>query len=188
MAATITLAEIGVYAQIAPNVEGRIITPHIKAARDLNLEPSLGADLMTAIDLSIDDQAGFPETYSFFETYVKPYWCLTAYVRFLGVHGTNITQFGVTTPVDPRGTFNQATDQQRANMLRQAEDDRKVYKQRMVDYLERNDFTLDNVSYDEEDSLERNNTYVNPIRKKQRRPFGGRFNRTGNINDILNKL
>lgn len=188
MAATITLAEIGVYAQIAPNVEGRLITPHITAARNLNLEPSLGADLMTAIDLSVDDQAGFPETYAFFENYVKAYWCLTSYVRFLGVHGTNITQFGVTTTNDPRGTFEQASEQQRANMLRQAEDDRKVYKQRMVDYLERNDFTLDNVNYDEEDSLERTNTYVNPIRKKQRRPFGGRFNRVGNLSDIINKL
>lgn len=184
MAATITLAEIGVYAQIAPNVEGRIITPHITAARNLNLEPSLGNDLMTAIDLSVDDQAGFPETYAFFEMYVKPYWCLTSYVRFLGVAGTNITQFGVTTAADPRNTFQQASDQQRANMLRQAEDDRKVYKQRMVDYLERNDFTLDNVSYVEEDSLERTNTYVNPIRRKQRRPFGSRFNRTGYNNGL----
>lgn len=188
MAATITLADIQVYAQITTNVEGRLINPHIKAARDLNLEPSLGADLMTAIDLSVDDQAGFPETYNFFLTYVKPYWALSTYVRFLGVHGTNITQFGVTTTNDPRGTFTQASEQQRANMLRQAEDDRKVYKQRMVDYLERNDFTLDSVSYDEEDSLERTNTYVNPIRRKQRRPFGGRFSRMGNINDIINKL
>ena len=183
MAATITLSDIQAFAQITINIDSRLIDYQITAARSLNIDALLGDTLMDAIDDAFSDSATYPETFAFFNDYVKPYWCLTAYSRFLGVHGTNITQFGVTNTNDPRGTFNQASDQQRANMLRQAEGDRKIYKQKLVDRLEAVSFTFDGVVYSEQDSLERSNDYVRAIRKKEKRSFEGR--RLNRFNEFL---
>lgn len=176
MAATITLSNIQSYAQITTNVESRMIDFHIEAVRKLELDEKLGTALMAVIDNAFDNSGTLPETEAFFNNYVVPYWSLSTYLRFLATHGVNVTQFGVTIPNDPRGTFNQASEDQRANMLRQAESDKRIYDRKMTDYLESVGFVLDGVTFTEEDSLERSNKYVNPIRKKQRRPFGNRYN------------
>lgn len=183
MAATITLSDIQSVAQITLNIEDRLIDFHIDAVRKLNLDAILGDALLDAIDDAFGDSVTYPETFAFFTDYVKPYWSLSAYVRFLGVHGANVTQFGITNANDPRGTFTQASDQQRANMLRQAENDRKVYKQKIVDRLEAVDYTFDGVQYQEQDSLDRVNRYVNPIKKKQKRAFEGL--RRNRFNELL---
>ena len=96
MAATITLSNIQSYAQITTNIEGRLIDFHIDAVRTLELDEKLGTALMAAIDNAVDNTGTLPETEAFFNTYVMPYWCLSSYLRFLGTHGINITQFGVT--------------------------------------------------------------------------------------------
>jgi hypothetical protein len=181
--ATITLTDIQSYAQITGNIETRLIDFQVGAVRELLIEPTLGSALLTAIDNAVANTGTLPETEAFFNTQVKPYWCLATYVRFMGIHGVTVTQFGVQVASDPRGTFNQASDQQRANILRQAEADARVYKQKMLDYLESVSYTLDGVTFQEQDSAERRNNYINPIRKKQLRAFGGRYG-----NDIFKEI
>lgn len=174
MAATITLNDIQEVAQITLNVESRLISFQINAVRSLDLDPTIGTALMAAIDTAFSDSETYPETYAFFIDFVKPYWSLSAYVRFMAAHGVNVTQFGVTTSSDPRGTFSQASDQQRANILRQADSDKKVYKTKLVEEIKDRKFTFDGVTYAKKDELRRSNKLINPIKRRNQRVFDNR--------------
>lgn len=168
--ATITLSDIQNYAQIPTNIEGRMIDFQISLSRTMDLEPIVTKALMTAVDNGTEGTT--PELIDFYNSFIVPYWCLSAYYRFLSTHGTNITQFGVTVTNDPRNTFNQASEDRRAMILRQCQDDRKVFKQYMTDRLKEVNFTFDGVSFTESNTINRQENYINPIRKKEVRPFG----------------
>lgn len=168
--ATITLSDIQSYAQIPTNIDGRMIDFHISLSRNLDLEPTVTKALMLAVDAGTVETT--PELIEFYNSFIVPYWSLSAYYRFLSTHGTNITQFGVTVTNDPRNTFNQANEDRRAMILRQCQDDRKVFKQYMTDRLKEVNFTFDGVTFGESNTINRRENYINPIRKKEVRPFG----------------
>jgi len=169
--ATITLSDIQNYAQIPTNIEGRLIDFQISLSRTLDIEPIVTKGLMTAVDAG--SVGTTPELIDFYNSFIVPYWCLSAYYRFLSSHGTNITQFGVTVTNDPRNTFNQASEDRRSVILKQVTDDKKVFKQYMTDRLKEVNFTFDSVVFTESNTIDRQSNYMNPIKKKERRPFGG---------------
>ena len=173
--ATITLNDIQSYAQITLNVEARLIDHHISLSRTIDLEPIVTKALMVAVDVAVAEETiTKPELVDFYNNYIVPYWCLSAYNRFLASHGTNVTQFGLTVTQDNRGTFVQADEERRAVIMRQSNDDRKVFKTYMTDYLKSVEFTFDDVVFDESDTIDNRTNYINPIRKNERR----RFNRS----------
>lgn len=175
--ATITLANIQQYAQIPTNIEGRLIDFQISKSRTLDVEPTVTKALMTAVDAAVASTGTKPELEAFYNNFIVPYWCHSAYHRFMSSHGTNVTQFGVTVTNDPRGTFNQASTEQRAIILREIYDDKKVYRQFMIDRLKEVNFTFDGVSFSESKTIDARVSYINPIRKKEVRPFGNSINR-----------
>jgi hypothetical protein len=174
--ATITLTNIQAYAQITTNIEGRLIDPSISLSRTFELDSILTKALMTAVDVAVATPNSAPQLEAFYNEFIIPYWCLCAYHRFLATHGTNVTQFGVTVTRDPRGTFDQASEEQRANILRQVHSDRKVFKQYMTDRLKEMNFTFDGVSFAESKTIDRQSSYISAIRKRETRPFGGNYN------------
>jgi hypothetical protein len=174
--ATITLTNIQAYAQITTNIEDRLIDPSISLSRTFELDSILTKALMTAVDVAVATPNSAPQLEAFYNEFIIPYWCLCAYHRFLATHGTNVTQFGVTVTRDPRGTFDQASEEQRANILRQVHSDRKVFKQYMTDRLKEMNFTFDGVSFIESKTIDRQSSYISAIRKRETRPFGGNYN------------
>jgi hypothetical protein len=134
---------------------------HIDNSRKLEVEPIVTVALMEAVDNAVDK----PELIAFYDIFIKPYWCLSAYYRFIATHGTNVTQFGVSVARDPKGTFNEATGDQRALILRQVHSDRTVYKNYMVEKLKQVNFTFDGVSFAESEVIDRSQTYVTTVKK-----------------------
>lgn len=171
--ATITLSNIQTYAQITVNIEGRMIDPHILLSRKFDVEPITTKALMIAVDVAIETPASAPQLEAFYNNYIIPYWCLCAYRRFLTEHGTNITQFGVSVTRDPRGTFDQADEARRAQMLRQKAHDSDILKQYMTDYLKSVNFTFDGVTFLESTTINKKEQYINSIRKKAKNPYTG---------------
>ena len=171
--ATITLSDIQNYAQIPTNIDGRLIDFQISLSKTLDVEPVVTKELMTAVDSGSEGTT--PELIAFYNSFIVPYWCLSAYYRFVSTHGTNITQFGVTQTRDPRGTFDQSTGDARANILRQCEDDRKVFRQFMVDRLKEVDYAFDSVTFGTSKTINNVPMPINAIKKKERRPFGGSY-------------
>ena len=178
--ATITLANIQSYAQIPDNIEGRLIDFQINLASTFDVEPIVTKALMSAVDVAVASPGTKPEIEAFYNNFIVPYWCLSSYYRFIATHGTNVTQFGLVQTRDPRGTFEQSSDQSRANVLTQTEADRKVFKQYLVDRLKELNFTFDGVTYGESTTINRKTNYINSIRKKEVRPFGNSYNRNLN--------
>lgn len=173
--ATITLNDIQSYSQITLNVESRLIDHHISLSRTIDLEPIVTKALMDAVDTAVvEEPITKPELVAFYNDYIVPYWCLSAYNRFLASHGTNVTQFGLTVTQDNRGTFVQADEERRAVIMRQTNYDKKVFKTYMIDYLKSVDFTFDNAVFHKSDTIDNRTNYVNPIRKIEKR----RFNRS----------
>jgi hypothetical protein len=173
--ATITLTNIQAYAQITTNIEDRLINPSISLSRTFDLDSVLTKALMTAVDTAIATPNSAPQLEAFYNEFIIPYWSLSAYHRFLATHGTNVTQFGVSVTRDPRGTFDQASEEQRAAILRQVHSDRKVFKQYMTDRLKEVNFTFDGVSFIESKTIDRQSGYITAIRKRPSRPNGGNY-------------
>lgn len=166
----ISKSDLSVYSQFTTNVEDRMINFHILNARKYDVQPYLTSGLMDAIIALADDSDN--ELSAFYNDYVKEVWSLAAYIRFLTEHGVNVTQFGLTKPNDPRGTFTQASEQERANILRQNKSDMDVAVNQMTDRLKAVNFTFDSVVYSESDSINHRNRMISAVRKKQTRPFG----------------
>lgn len=173
--ATITLSDIQTYAQITLNIEGRMIDPHILLSRRFDVEPVVTKALMTAVDAAIATPESAPQLEAFYTDYVIPYWCLEAYRRFLTEHGTNVTQFGVTVARDPRGTFDQADDKRRAEILRQKAHDSDILKAYMTDRLNEVNYTFDGVVFLKSETIDKREGYINSVRKRPRNPYTNDF-------------
>ncbi len=169
--AKITLSDIQGYAQIPTNIDGRLIDFQIDLARKLDLEPSLTKPLMEAVDYAVSNPSEKPQTVAFYEGFIIPYWSFSAYYRFISVHGTNVTQFGVTQANDPRGTFNQIDGDARATLLRQVKSDKDVFRQYMIDRLKEISYTLDGTNYTKSKTIENNQSMISSIKRKETRPF-----------------
>jgi len=171
----LTKTELATYSQFTTNITDRLIDPHILNARKYDVQPYLTADMMTAILALADDATN--ELATFYTDYVKEVWALSTYIRFMTEHGINITQFGVTKQSDPRGTFNQVGENERATILRMKRSDQCVAIALMTDRLKAVKFTFDSVVYIESKSIDSRVQMISPIKKKRTRPFGFRPNK-----------
>ena len=88
-----------------------------------------------------------PELRQFYNEFVKPYFSLLAYHRTLAKHGVNMTQFGLTEPEDPAGTFKQTSDSRRSVLMKSTLSDSNVALTKLNKELGRINYTLDGVVY-----------------------------------------
>jgi len=178
----LTKANLAVYSQFTTNITDRMIDPHILNARKYDVQPYLTADMVTAILALADDADN--ELATFYNDYVKEVWALATYIRFMVEHGINVTQFGVTKPTDPRATYTQVGEVERANILRMKRADMAVAVSEMTDRLKKVLFTFDSVIYVESKTINSRVNIISPIKRKNKRPFGFRNGRYDY--DVLN--
>lgn len=67
--------------------------------------------------------------------YVKPYWLQAAYCRFLPTHGFNIEKAGLTTPIDPQGTYQPISAAHRAALQAAADNTAAALLNRLLRHL-----------------------------------------------------
>lgn len=105
------------------NIDDKYIKIHIEDAYKYDVKPKLET---LATDIYNYNGTDKPELQEFYEDYVLQWWILIAYRRFLQIHGSNVTQFGVTKTADPQGTFTQLSGEERAILLKQLTHDAAV--------------------------------------------------------------
>lgn len=126
----------------SPAIPEDQINLHISNAEKRDLRPLFGKPFLDALN----GERG-PELDSFFEEFVKPFLVLAAFVRFLPVHGRNITQFGVTKLAD--NTFEQVSNEERGEILKQSRTDLSQAEQQLRNAFNEVDGTFDGVNYAE---------------------------------------
>lgn len=140
------------FVQFSQNIDARLLDFQIKQAYTKDLKPKFG-DVLIAIYENADvDLATFitnePELGTFYRDFVLEYWILVSYKRFIAAHGLNVTQFGLTKTADPEGTFEQATGDERAVMLRQIAHDISVCETEIFKKLKEVEWTFDGEVYE----------------------------------------
>lgn len=106
------------FVQFSEHIPDKLINPHIEDAYKFDIKGKLE---QLAIDIYAFDGSltTKPQLKTFYEDYILQWWVLLAYKRFIAVHGTNVTPFGVTLTKDPQGTFEQVDVSVRAVYLKQ---------------------------------------------------------------------
>lgn len=128
------------YVQLPQNIDDKYINPHIEDAYKYEVRPRLET---LATDIYAHTVGSKPELEAFYNNYVKQWWILVAYRRFLQVHGRNVTQFGYTKTRDPQGTFDQLDRDDRAVILKQLASDAAV----CFNYIMQQTWTFDGSTY-----------------------------------------
>lgn len=157
--ALIAKSDFTTYVQFTSNIQDRLIDYHINRAEQMDFKPVVPDAFWTKIN------EGSPgpgtELTSFINTYIKPILVLSAYVRFLVEHGSNITQFGITHESHPDIT--QVTDKRRAEIRTQYQHDLNVYWTKFYNELEDNSYTFDSVVYDFDCVRKRKNPKITAV-------------------------
>ena len=118
------------------------INLHISNAERRDLRPLFGKEFLEALSGTRG-----AELEEFFEGFVKPFLVLAAFVRFLPVHGRNVTQFGITKMKD--NTFSQVDNEERGEMLKQARTDLSQAEQELTNAFHDAGGAFDGVSFAE---------------------------------------
>jgi hypothetical protein len=144
--ATITKADIiEIVEDFSQNIPDRLITPHINKAKDIDFETVLPKDLLTALfalDLTGEGQT---ELKVFYNNYFRICWVYRFYERFLSVHGTNVTTFGVTGVTN--GDAIQVSPAERAQLVANINRDASVYFIKMSNRFKEVGYKFDNTTY-----------------------------------------
>jgi hypothetical protein len=147
-------SEFKLYVDFSDNISDSKINPHIEAGYKYHVRPfflnreDTSTDLGKAIyDMPDSDPSLTPELYDFYQNYVKEWWVLVAYKRFIVNHGLNVTQFGYTKLTDPERTFEPVTDQDRSKILKQLQSDINIVESNMTAFLSSVSWTLDGTVY-----------------------------------------
>lgn len=147
-------SEFKTYVDFTDNISDVKINPHIEAAFKYSIRPVFlnredpETDLGKAIyDLPSTFPSLTPQLYDFYQNYVKEWWILLAFKRFIVNHGLNVTQFGYTKLTDPERTFEPATDLDRSKVLKQLQDDINVISGNVTAYLTEVNWTLDGTEF-----------------------------------------
>ena len=123
------------------NITDNLVAPHVEDAFKFDIRPKLET---LAIDLyALPNDGSKPELYTFYNDYVCQWWTLLAFRRFIQVHGRNLTQFGYTKTRDPEGTFEQLTQEERAVIMKQLQNDANM----LYTYMLQQTWKFDNVTY-----------------------------------------
>ena len=123
------------------------------------------------------------ELMNFYYEYLLPLMAFGAYYRFIAYHGTNITQFGLTTPIDPQGTFQPTSSQDRAAMLGDINNKKNVWTLKISKKLNAVNYTFDAVKYPGDD-CESSAIKIKP----QIFQLGGRGNTKRTWSDSINRF
>lgn len=159
------------YVQFTDNIEDRILDFQITQSYTKHLLPRFGDLIETIYDLTSEELAAKPELETFYNDYMLEYWILCAYRRFFSQHGINVTQFGLTRTADPEGTFQAASGDDRAIILRQVSSDINVCETNIYRRLKDVNWTFDGVVYEDPDTENRKST---PKKSFGIRPIGGK--------------
>lgn len=175
------------YVQFTANIEDRIIDFHIDDAFYYSIKPKLGnrtessKDLSEAISiLSSADSLTKPQLTAFFNNYLKRYWILLAFKRFLQNHGRNVTQFGYTKLRDPEGTFEQVDSEERAVYLKQLQHDINIAETNLFVELNAKRWTFDTFTYSSTNSTPPKKSFgINAVGGNDKRrgcdPYAGMY-------------
>lgn len=144
--ALITKSDFSEFVQFTTNVQDRMIDYHRDKAETLDFKPLVPSAFWTIINTGSPGMG--PELEEFFNDYCKPVLVHFFMCRYLIEAGVNVTQFGLTNPLDPNGTFQSASDAQRANMRNQYKKDLDSYLSRFNARLAEVNYTFDGVTYD----------------------------------------
>lgn len=71
--------------------------------------------------------------------YLKDFLCWASYRRLLLEHGRNITEAGLTNPIDPQATFQPVTDKSRSEMVNSATSKADFHRARTERFLKENE-------------------------------------------------
>jgi hypothetical protein len=104
------------FVNFSTSIPDALINIHINDAFKFDIKPRLST---LATDIRNYVASDKPQLKGFFDEYVLQWWVLLAYKRFVQVHGLNFTQYGVTKTRDPQNTFDQASAQEKAVVLKQ---------------------------------------------------------------------
>jgi hypothetical protein len=108
------------FVNLSPSVPDKLVNIQINDAYKFDIKPRLGS---LAIDIYNYEANDKPELREFYDDYILHWWVLLAYKRLVQVHGLNFTQFGITKTRDPQNTFDQASAQEKAVLLKQLQHD-----------------------------------------------------------------
>lgn len=124
------------------NIPENMYKTYIEDAYKFDIRPKLET---LAVDIYnyADKSEVKPELQAFYDNFVRQWWVLLAFKRFITVHGRNLTQFGYTKTRDPQGTFDQVTQEERAVVLRQLVSDIDM----CLIYMAKETWTFDGVQY-----------------------------------------
>jgi hypothetical protein len=174
------------YVDFSDNIPDSKINPHIEAAYKYSIRPFFlykddpTKDLGKAIyELATDMPSLLPELMTFYNEYVKEWWILLAFKRFIVNHGLNVTQFGYTKLTDPERTFEPVTDLDRSKVLKQLQDDINVVESNMTAYLSGIDYTLDGNPFKSQDCKNKTKHFgISAIGYAKKKGCGGCNGRT----------
>lgn len=150
--------------KFSQNIQDDQIDPYIHAAQEFDLQPRLDPTLYADILEVIEGAGDRPELTLFINQQVKRFIVLSAYYRFIAVHGINITQFGISSTRDPQGTFDQVSAQDRAIVLRQVTSDINTSLIKMVSV----NLNFDGIDYSKTD---KGDNQIQMIRAPKRSKF-----------------
>lgn len=96
------------------------------------------------------------ELMTFWTDYVKPYFILSAYSRFLLWQGANITQYGIVQPLESNGVSQPITDKWRGELLSDVKSKINIYLSRLEKQFDTVRGVFDGVTYtvDSDDNTE----------------------------------
>lgn len=164
--ATITINDIIEIAEdFNKNIPDRLITPHIKKARDIDFVGVLPDSLLNDIEQLDLTSTTKPELIAFFNKHFKVCWVYRFYSRFLAKHGRTITASGIVSLTDTNETA--ITSEERTLDVARNDRDASVYFTKMINAFNQEP-TLDGVTYIKDDTYKG----ANKTKKFSIRPIG----------------
>jgi len=93
---------------------------------------------------------------TFWTDYVKPYFSMSAYSRFLLWQGANVTQYGIVQPLESNGVSQPITDKWRGELLADVKGKVNIYLSRLEKQFDSVSGVFDGVTYtvDSDDNTE----------------------------------
>lgn len=90
---------------------------------------------------------GETELMEFYVDYIKPYFVLSAYARFLLWQGANITQYGIVQPIESNGVSQPITDKWRGELLADVKGKINIYLSNLNKQFNTVSGVFDSVTY-----------------------------------------
>lgn len=156
--ALVQKSDFSTYLDFVSQIPDSKVDFHIKIVEEVQLKHILSSEMVEALESATEVDT--PELWEFLETHLTPFIVLKCASRIVKTHGVNLTQFGMNTPTDPRGTFQPVGKSSRTDLLDQVKGDLEMYTTDMYNALSSASWKFDGVQF------------TNPKSRPRSRKFG----------------